>query len=116
MERKLIRSGEIYHLIGFYGMINGEGFSRKEYLEARVELENNGSYTIKYPFYSGFIHSIAFNQDINAKSNPFCNNEIRIPFGYWNEIGKPLQIEKVKEISERIIFLKPESSLEVRAS
>ena len=117
MEKQLIRSGEIYHLIGFYGRLNGEFISREEYLENKVKFtDDRGSYSRKFPdVWHGFIVDIAFNKNINARANPFYgSDEVGIRFDYWNEIGKPLQIEKAKEITERTIFVRPESILEVK--
>ncbi|MEK6872714.1 MAG: hypothetical protein AABW90_01745 [Nanoarchaeota archaeon] len=120
MEKRLIRSGEIYHLIGFYGRINGEFISRKDYLNGLIDFKNNiydpiGSYERNDEVWHGFIVDIAFNKNIKARANPFGSEEVRIRFKYWNDIGKPLQIEKAKEITERNIFVGPESVLEVKA-
>lgn len=116
MEKQLIRSGEIYHLIGFYGRLNGEFISREDYLENKVKFTGDrGGYSRKFPdVWHGSIIDIAFNKNINARANPFCEEEVRIRFDYWNEIGRPLQIEKAKEITERTIFIRPESVLEAK--
>ncbi len=119
MKKEIIRSGEIYHLIGFYGRINGEGFSRKQYLEGLISFKDNnydpiGSYKRNDQVYHGFIVDVGFNKDINAKANPFSEEEVRIRFKHWNEMERPLQVEKAREIIERTIFLKSESILEVK--
>lgn len=100
------------------GQINGDFISREEYLENKIKFKDNrGGHSRSLPsVWHGFIVDIAFNKNINASVNPFCEEEVRIRFNYWNEIGRPLQIEKAKEITERTIFVRPESVLEEKVS
>jgi len=106
------RSGKFYHLIGFYVSSNGAGFSRRDYLEGKVDIDENGTYErTSIPSGFGYTHEVAFNLDVNASPRSWNREEVKMSFKHWHKIGRPTEIEKVLERTEKTIFLKPESVL-----
>lgn len=116
MTKTIRKTGEIYNLIGIYGMINGEFASREELDADKIEFKNSeGSYYRKNPTYHGFFTEVAFNKNPDARANPFdIIEEVRINFKYWFSIEKPTKLEKavLKIEEEKFIFVDPKNTLE----
>jgi len=107
------RTGEIYHLVGFNGRSNGAFFSRDDYLEGRVEIEEKGNYERKIaPGDFGHVYNVAFNQDADASPDPLTEGTRKISFKHWNRIGRPIKLERVVVKTERNMLLQLDSTID----